>query len=166
MQIMSENQQVLWRPSFPATPRGLRIIPMSGADAMEWTTVAARCVAEEHHQSFANGTALGMNEIKCELLLPLDRELPVHKLLSCFASATTNRRATKLSRILHLVHSYPGVPMVHRGLRFVTASLWASYAELGLEGEEDKLQSARIKSAANSVWATLGWKVANDCEKR
>lgn len=128
---------------------------------MEWTSVATRCV-EDDRLSFAKGTDLGMNEIKSELLLPIDRELPVYKLLMCFASATTNRRATKLSRILHFVHSYPGEPMVHRGLRFVTASLWASYAELGLEGEEGKLQSAKIRSAANAVWTSLGCKVAKD----
>ncbi|HEY7747474.1 MAG TPA: hypothetical protein VH933_02230 [Aestuariivirgaceae bacterium] len=157
---MSELQQAIWRPSFPDTPRLLRIIPVSGIDAIEWTMVGVRCVSEPNQQDFAKGTELGMNLIKGELLLPLGRELTVQELLSCFTVATANRRATKLSRILYLVHTYPGVPMLHRGLRFVTATLWASYAALGLEGEDGRLQSARINSTADVVWATLGWKIA------
>jgi hypothetical protein len=157
---MTEAQQAIWRPSFPDTPRTLRIIPVTAADAIEWTMVAIKCAADKQCQDFGEGAELGMNVIKSELLLPINRELPVHELLSCFTAATANRRATKLSRILYLVHKHPGAPFVHKGLRFVTASLWASYAALGLEGDEGRLQSARINSAADVVWTTIGWKVA------
>lgn len=159
MQSMTEIQQAIWRPSFPETPSRLRIISVTAADAIEWTMVAIRCVSDSH-QSFAEGTALGMNVVTSELLLPVNRELSVHELLACFTAATANRRATKLSRILYLVHKYPGAPLLHKGLRFVTASLWASYAALGVEGDEGRLQSVRINSAANVVWTTLGWKAA------
>jgi hypothetical protein len=101
-----------------------------------------------------------MKMIKEELLLPVGRDLPVREIIGCFSMATANRRATKLSRILHLVHTYPGAPLLHKGLRFVTASLWSGYAALGLEGEEGKLQSARIDTSGRVVWATLGWNVA------
>ena len=162
MQSVSESEQLMWRPSFPEMPRTLRIIPVNGADAMEWTLVAAQCAAEGSCEDFARGIELGMNVIKSELLLPLDREPPVEQLLSCFSAATANRRSAKLSRILHLVHNYPGAALLHKGLRFVTASLWASYASLGLEGEEGKLQSARISSAGQPVWAAHGWKVGHE----
>ena len=159
MQSMTEVPQAIWRPSFPETPRRLRIIPVVAADAIEWTMVGIRCISDSH-QPFAEGTGLGMDVITSELLLPVNRELSVHELLACFTTATANRRATKLSRILHLVHKYPGAPLLHKGLRFVTASLWASYAALGLEGDEGRLQSARINSAADVVWTTLGWKTS------
>jgi hypothetical protein len=160
MRTVTETQQVIWRPSFPDTPRTLRVIPVSGADAVEWTMVAIPCVAGSQYELFAKGAGLGMSFIKSELLLPIGRNVPLPDLMSCFATATAtaNRRAAKLSRILHLVHAHPGVPPLHKGLRFVTASLWASYAELGLEGEEGKLQSARIISTAHVVWTALGWK--------
>jgi hypothetical protein len=159
MSSTSEAQAVQWRPSFPEIPSTLRIIPVSGMDAINWTMAAVRCISEPGHEAFARGTDIGMNAIKGELLLPVGRELPVEKLLNCFSTATANRRMAKLSRILHLMHSHPGAPQLHKGLRFVTASLWASYAMLNLEGEEGRLQAARIMSAGNIVWTTLGWKV-------
>jgi hypothetical protein len=159
MNPMSEAQAVQWRPSFPEIPSTLRIISVSGMDAINWTMAAVRCVSEPGHEALARGTDIGMMAIKSELLLPVGQELPVQRLLSCFSSATANRRMTKLSRILHLVHNHPGAPQLHKGLRFVTASLWASYAMLNLEGEEGRLQGARIISAGNIVWTTLGWKV-------
>lgn len=158
MSPMSEAQAVQWRPSFPEIPSSLRIISVSGVDAINWTMAAVRCVSEPGHEAFAQGTDIGMNAIKSELLLPVGQDLPVQKLLNCFTAATANRRVAKLSRILHLVHNHPGAPQLHKGLRFVTASLWASYAMLNLEGEEGRLQGARILSAGNIVWTTLGWK--------
>lgn len=142
------------------TPRTLRIVPITGADAVEWTMVAIRCVSEGHSSSFGEGVEYGMRMIKDELLLPIGRDLPVREIIGCFSMATANRRATKLSRILHLVHTYPGAPLLHKGLRFVTASLWSGYAALGLEGEEGKLQSARIDVSGQVVWSALGWNVA------
>jgi hypothetical protein len=127
---------------------------------MEWTMIAARCASEERSAAFRDGVDHGMHVIKDELLLPVGRDLPVREILGCFSLATANRRATKLSRILHLVHSYPNAPQLHKGLRFVTAALWSSYAALGLEGEEGKLQGARIDSAGQIVWSTLGWNIA------
>jgi hypothetical protein len=157
---MTEIQQAVWRPTLPETPRTLRIVPITGADAIEWTMVAVRCVSEGHASGFGDGVDYGMKMIKDELLLPVGRDLPVREIIGCFSMATANRRATKLSRILHLVHTYPGAPLLHKGLRFVTASLWSGYAALGLEGEEGKLQSARIDTSGQVVWATLGWNVA------
>lgn len=157
---MTETQQAIWRPSLSETPRTLRIVPITGADAVEWTMVAIRCVSEGHSSSFGEGVEYGMRMIKDELLLPIGRDLPVREIIGCFSMATANRRATKLSRILHLVHTYPGAPLVHKGLRFVTASLWSGYAALGLEGEEGKLQSARIVASGQVVWSALGWNVA------
>lgn len=122
--------------------------------------VAIRCVSEGHSSSFGEGVEYGMRMIKDELLLPIGRDLPVREIIGCFSMATANRRATKLSRILHLVHTYPGAPLLHKGLRFVTASLWSGYAALGLEGEEGKLQSARIDVSGQVVWSALGWNVA------
>jgi hypothetical protein len=159
-QIMTETQQAVWRPSLTETPRTLRIVPITGADAIEWTMVAARCISEGRFSGFGEGVEYGMKMIKDELLLPVGHDLPVREIMGCFCMATANRRATKLSRILHLMHTYPSAPLLHKGLRFVTASLWSGYAALGLEGEEGKLQSARIDAAAQIVWATLGWNVA------
>ncbi|MGH6875590.1 MAG: hypothetical protein ACREDW_11270 [Aestuariivirgaceae bacterium] len=162
IQNMTESQQAVWRPSLSETPRTLRIVPISGADALEWTMVAVRCVSEGYPPGFSEGVEHGMRMIKDELLLPVGHDLPVREIIGCFSMATANRRATKLSRILHLVHTYPGAPPLHKGLRFVTASLWSGYAALGLEGDEGKLQSARIDAAGKSVWAALGWNVAFD----
>lgn len=101
---------------------------------------------------------MGLDFIKDELLLPRD-ELPVQLLINCFSSATVNCRAKKLSSILHMIHRYPLSPTVHKGLRFVTASLWASYASFGVEGPDRKLQGVWIIKHAKTVWSALGWKV-------
>ena len=79
--------------------------------------------------------------IKDELLLPIGRDLPVREIIGCFSMATANRRATKLSRILHLVHTYPGAPLLHKGLRFVTASLWSGYAALGWKARRESCRA-------------------------
>ena len=120
---MTESQQAIWRPSLSETPRTLRIVPITGADAVEWTMVAIRCVSEGHSSSFGEGVEYGMRMIKDELLLPIGRDLPVREIIGCFSMATANRRATKLSRILHLVHTYPGAPLLYKGLRFDGVSL-------------------------------------------
>jgi hypothetical protein len=159
MQI-HDVQSISWRPSFSETPRSFRLIPVTGSDAGKWISIALGSLSEPVKEEFAKGVDIGMNAITSELFLPLNEELPVERILSCFSNATVNRRAAKLSRILHLVHHYPGKPHLHMGLRFVTAALWASYAALKLEGEEGRMQSSRMGSQARSVWAALGWKVA------
>lgn len=160
MRQIQDVQSIRWRPSFSETPRGFRIIPVTGSDAGKWISNALRSLSEPVEEEFARGVDIAMNAITSELFLPLNEELPIDRVLSCFSNATVNRRAAKLSRILHLVHHYPGRPNLHMGLRFVTAALWASYAALKLEGEEGRLQSLRIVSQAMTVWAALGWKVA------
>jgi hypothetical protein len=160
MRQTSEAQSIFWRPSLSETPRTLRVIPVMGSDAVKWTKIALRSLSEPEKEDFARGVEAGMNLIRSELFLPLNEELPVQRILSCFSTATVNRRAAKLSRILHLVHSHPGAPHLHKGLRFVTAALWASYAAMNLEGEEGRLQSERITSEAEPVWTALGWQVA------
>ena len=160
MRQLSQAQSISWRPSLSVTPRAFRFIPVMGYDAIEWTSIALNALSQPEKDDLAKGVEIAMNVIRSELFLPLNEELPVERILSCFSSATVNRRATKLSCILHLVHSYPGAPNLHKGLRFVTAALWASYAALNLEGEEGRLQSERIGSEAKTVWAALGWKVA------
>ena len=160
MQQVSEARSISWRPSLSETPRAFRLISVLGSDALKWTSIALRSLSEPGKDDLAKGVEIAMNVIRNELFLPLNEELPVERILSCFSSATVSRRATKLSCILHLVHGYPGAPHLHIGLRFVTAALWASYAALNLDGEEGRLQSERIGSDAKTVWAALGWKVA------
>jgi hypothetical protein len=164
MQPMSEAQTMFWRPNLSEVPRSLRVIPVMSTDAVKWIEIAARSLSEPGKEDFARGVEAAMNLIRSELFLPLAEELPVQRILSCFSSATANRRAAKLSRILHLVHSYPGLPNLHKGLRFVTAALWASYAALNLEGEGGKVQGERISVEAEPVWNALGWKVARNQE--
>lgn len=154
----TEGDQAVWKPALLATPPAMRLIVVTGADAVEWTMVGVRAVSEGKCPAFSEGVELGMNLIKSELLLPISRQLPVEEILQCFASATVNRRNAKLSRILYMVRTYPGAPILHKGLRFVTAALWAAYASMGIEGEEGQLQSKRIYNAGEPVWATLGWK--------
>ena len=154
----AETEAPVWRPALHATPPAMRLIVVSGADAVEWTMVGVRAVSNGRCPAFGEGVELGMNLIKSELLLPLSRELTVQEITRCFASATVNRRNAKLSRILYLVRTYPGAPLLHKGLRFVAAALWAAYASLGVEGEEGQLQSTRINAAGDAVWKTLGWK--------
>jgi hypothetical protein len=160
MRQINEVQSISQRPSLRVMPRTFRVIPVNGSDAVKWTSIALRSLSEPVKGDFAKGVEIGMNAITSELFLPLNEQLPVERILSCFSSATAGRRAAKLSRILHLVHHYPGKPHLHTGLRFVTAALWASYAALRLEGEEGRLQSERIGFQAQTVWDALGWKVA------
>jgi hypothetical protein len=154
----SETDNPVWRPALHATPPAMRLIVVSGGDSVEWTMVGVRAVSNGRCPAFGEGVELGMNLIKSELLLPLSRELTVQEIMRCFASATVNRRNAKLSRILYLVRTYPGAPLLHKGLRFVAASLWAAYAALGVDGEEGQLQSTRINEASDEVWKTYGWK--------
>jgi len=161
MPQVQDVQSINWRPSFADTPRSFRIIPVTGSDAIKWISIALGSLSDPVREEFARGVDIGMNAITSELFLPLNEELPIERIFSCFANATVNRRAAKLSRILHLVHHYPGKPHLHTGLRKVTAALWASYAALKLEGEEGRLQSKRIDWDAKMVWAALGWKVAH-----
>jgi hypothetical protein len=156
---MSEVQSISRRPTLSETPRIFRIIPVAASDARKWTSIALRSLSETGKDELAKGVEIGMNAIMSELFLPLNEELPVERMLSCFSSATVNRRAAKLSQILHLVHNYPGQPHLHAGLRFVTAALWASYAALKLEGDEGRLQGEDVGSQAKEVWTALGWKV-------
>jgi hypothetical protein len=160
MRQVHDCQAISWRPSLSEMPRSFRIIPVTGSDAVNWISIALRTLSEPMKEDFAKGVDIGMNAITSELFLPLNEELPIERILSCFSSATVNRRAAKLSRILHLVHHYPGRPNLHMGLRFVTAALWASYAALKLEGEEGLLLSKKIDWDAKTVWTVLGWKVA------
>ena len=68
---MNESQQAVWRPSLSETPRTLRIVPITGTDAIEWTMVAVRCISEGHSSGFGDGVDYGMKMIKEELLLPV-----------------------------------------------------------------------------------------------
>jgi hypothetical protein len=154
----AEAESAVWRPALHATPPAMRLITITGGDAVEWTMVGVRAVSNGKCPSFGEGVELAMNFIKSELLLPLSRELSVQEITRCFAAATVNRRHAKISRILYMVRTYPGAPLLHKGLRFVAASLWASYASLGVEGEEGRLQGKRIDASGDAVWTTLGWK--------
>jgi hypothetical protein len=161
MQSALENNSVYWQPNFHAVPRSLRLIPVSGRDAMEWTSLAVFSLDGPSTSSLlAKGVNLGMDVIQRELLMPLNVNPPVEQIIDCFAAATLNRRAKKLSTILYLIHEHPGSPIVHRGLRFVTASLWASYACLGKDDIEEQALSTSVRSVSRILWTKLGWAVA------
>ena len=150
------TNSIHWRPSFCSVPHSLRSIPVTGHDAMEWTSTAVFSLDEPSTFLLAKGVDLGMEVIERELLLPLHESPPVEKIIDCFALATQNRQTKKLSSILYLIHEHPGCPLLHRGLRFVTASLWASYAALG---NDEKAVSNSVRSVAKILWSKLGWTV-------
>jgi hypothetical protein len=130
---------------------------MSGKDAVDWTVSAMRTLNRGRCPALAEGVELGMKCLKRELALPGVGEITVQELIHCFAAATITTRTVRLAHVLDLQNTYPRAPLLHMGLRFVAAVLWASYAGFGLEGEEARRQSISVKACSAAVWKLLGW---------